>query len=87
MCVYIEVQNLILCDWRCIMSGDISPMSPASPTPLVREKRHYPGDQKEKKQKQDDDAQSKKEPDNDAQQKPVNIDEKNGKVGHIDEYV
>ncbi len=72
------------------MSGDISPLVPVSSTPLVREKRHYPGDQKEKKQEQDeqtnDEAQSEKESDSDSQQKPVNIDEKNGKVGHIDEY-
>lgn len=65
------------------MSGDISPLSPASPTPLVREKRHYPSEQKDKNQKkQEHDEQA----DNEAQQKPVNVDEKNVKVGHIDEY-
>lgn len=68
------------------MSGDISPLRPASPTPLVREKRHYPGEQKDNQQQQDKDSQSKKESDDDLQQKPVNTDEKNGKVGHIDEY-
>ncbi|MCW8930675.1 MAG: hypothetical protein OQL19_10600 [Gammaproteobacteria bacterium] len=72
------------------MSGDISPLSPISSTPLVREKRHYPGDQKENKQEQsdqtDDDAQSKEESEVDSQQKPMNNDKKNGKVGHIDEY-
>jgi hypothetical protein len=65
------------------MSGDISPLSPTSPTPLVREKRHYPGEQKDKNQKkQEHDEQVA----NEAQQKPVNIDEKNVKVEHIDEY-
>ncbi len=68
------------------MSGDISPLRPASPTPLVREKRHYPGEQKDSQQKQDKDTQSKKESDDGLHQKPVNTDEKNGKVGHIDEY-
>ncbi len=76
------------------MAGDISPMSPVSPTPLVREKRHYPNEEKEKKLKQqkqddqpDDDEQLKKDSDDDEQQKRVNIDEKNVTVGHIDEYV
>lgn len=69
------------------MSNDISPLTPSSPTPLVREKRHYPGDQKEKQQPKDEDAQSKKDSDEPSSQKPVNIDEKDGKVGHIDEYV
>jgi len=76
------------------MAGDISPMSPASPTPLVREKRHYPGEQKEKNQKKkapddqaNDDEQAKNDSDNDVQQNTVNIDQKNVKIEHIDEYV
>ena len=76
------------------MSGDISPLSPASATPLVREKRHYPGEQKEKnlkKKAQDDqtsdDEQAKNESDDDEQENTVNKDEKNVKIGHIDEYV
>ncbi len=76
------------------MAGNISPMSPISPTPLVREKRHYPDEHKDKnlkKQQQadstDDDEQPETESEDESQQKPVNIDEKNVKVGHIDEYV
>jgi len=72
------------------MAGDISPMSPVSSTPLVREKRHYPNEEKEKNQKNDqsdDDQQLKKESDDDMQQKRVNNDKKNVTVGHIDEYV
>jgi hypothetical protein len=86
------------------MSGDISPLSPASATPLVREKRHYPGEQKEKnlkkqaqdvqtsddeqaKNESDDDEQAKNESDDDEQENTVNRDEKNVKIGHIDEYV
>lgn len=75
------------------MSGDISPLRPVSSTPLVREKRHYPGDQKDNNQ----DKQEKDEPGNntdaeekkssqDVQQKNVNIDPNNVTVGHIDEY-
>ena len=75
------------------MSGDISPLRPVSITPLVREKRHYPGDQKENsrdKQEKDEldnntDAEDK-ESTEDMQQKNVNIDKNNVTVGHIDEY-
>lgn len=75
------------------MSGDISPLRPVSPSPMVREKRHYPNEEKdknEKKQEQDapsdDDAQLKNESASDVPQKAVNIDKNNVKVGHIDEY-
>ncbi len=75
------------------MSGDISPLGPVSPTPLVREKRHYPNEQKDKNLNQqeqstqaDDEAQSDKKSENDVPQKSMNGDKKNVKVGHIDEY-
>lgn len=80
------------------MSGDILPLTPVSSTPLVREKRHYPGEQKDKNQTKDEPAddellskeESEEKSDDDTQQKvqqkSVKIDKKDGKVGHIDEY-
>lgn len=76
------------------MSSDIPPLVPVSAPPLVREKRHYPGDQKnqqQNKKKSDasssDDDQRAEKLDDDLHQKPVNTDKNNVKVGHIDEYV
>ncbi|MCP3851124.1 MAG: hypothetical protein GY694_12930 [Gammaproteobacteria bacterium] len=80
------------------MSGDIPPLNPVAPTPLVREKRHYPGEHKDdqarsdkesqsdKKSPKDEESQEKQSPDDGANQNPMNTNEKNGKVGHIDEY-
>ncbi len=75
------------------MPGDIAPLGPVSPTPLVREKRHYPNEQKDKnlkKQEQnaqtEDEQPSDKGSGNDVLQKSVNGDKNNVKVGHIDEY-
>lgn len=34
------------------MSGDIRALTSLAPMPLVREKRHYPGEQQKQKQKQ-----------------------------------
>lgn len=74
------------------MSSDIPPLVPVSSPPLVREKRHYPGDQKDNSQKKSDasstdEHQHQEESDDDLSHKPVNTDKKNVKVGHIDEYV
>ncbi len=68
------------------MSGDIPPLNPVSPTPLVREKRHYPGEHKDDQARSDKESQEKQSPDDGSNQNPVNTNEKNGKVGHIDEY-
>lgn len=75
------------------MSSDIPPLVPVSSPPLVREKRHYPGEQKNQQQnKKKSDAASEneqqtEESDADKLPEPVNTDNKNVKVGHIDEYV
>jgi len=75
------------------MSSDIPPLMPISSPPLVREKRHYPGDQKQQSENQKksddssvDDDQSTEETD-DLLHKPANADKKNVNIGHIDEYV
>ncbi len=75
------------------MPGDITPLGPVSPPPLVREKRHYPNEQKDKNlKKQEQNAQTEDEQPsdngagNDVLQKSVNGDKNNVKVGHIDEY-
>ena len=75
------------------MATDIPPLTPVTPTPLVREKRHYPGEEKDqpqpqnKKQKQQNEQNSEKD---DAlvkeADKSVDINEKDGTVRHIDEY-
>ncbi|MCU7939694.1 MAG: hypothetical protein KZQ64_06175 [gamma proteobacterium symbiont of Bathyaustriella thionipta] len=76
------------------MSNDIPPLVPASSPPLVREKRHYPGDQKNQKHNKKkseysatEEDQLPEETDDDLLHKPVNTDKNNVKVGHIDEYV
>ena len=75
------------------MSSDIPPLMPVSSPPLVREKRHYPGDQKKQSENQKksddssvDDDQSAGETD-DLLNKPANADKNNVNIGHIDEYV
>jgi len=84
------------------MSGDIKPLSSLNSMPLVREKRHYPGDQnkqQQKKQQQKEEqlssTENEEEPEVDAEvqgsdkeDKETNVDsdEKNFKVKHIDEY-
>ena len=71
------------------MATDIPPLTPLTPTPLVREKRHYPGEEKDKPQskKQKNEQNSGKDGAHDKEaDKPVDIDEKDGTVRHIDEY-
>lgn len=73
------------------MAGDIQPLAPTQSTPLVREKRHYRGEQEQqaqqyKQQKQKSSEQSKQETDDEKGKKPVDIGEKNVTVKHIDEY-
>ncbi len=84
------------------MSGDIRALTSLAPMPLVREKRHYPGEQQKQKQhkkkqqqlsadEQQDadetDAQEELEDEDIIQQKKLDNDEKNVRVLHIDEYV
>ena len=76
------------------MADDIQPLTPMTSTPLVREKRHYPGEQeqqaqqykKQQKKKSSDEAEVAKETSDDLSKKLVDIDEKNATVRHIDEY-
>lgn len=83
------------------MSGDIRALTSLAPMPLVREKRHYPGEQKKqeqhkKKQQQlsvdeqqdadETDAQEYVEDGDIIQQKKLDNDKKNVRVLHIDEY-
>lgn len=65
------------------MSGDIAPMSPLPPSPLVRERRHYPGQHKDDQTRQQAAEQSDK---SEKEPKDVNLNKKNVTVGHIDEY-
>lgn len=77
------------------MSVNVQPLTSITPTPLVREKRHYPGDQKKQQQNKQKEAKSA-EPQDEAdveqdelkaeQKKSMDIDEKNVRVKHIDEY-
>ncbi|MCU7836186.1 MAG: hypothetical protein KZQ83_13170 [gamma proteobacterium symbiont of Taylorina sp.] len=80
------------------MSGDIQALTSLTPTPLVREKRHYPGDQKKQKQQQKQQQTSEEDENAEAldseeqglknkQEKNMDSDEKNVRVMHIDEYV
>lgn len=75
------------------MTTDISPLTPVPSTPLVREKRHYPGEQKEQAQQKQQNSQNQEKPSEEADKeeksltkKPVDIDEKDVTVRHIDEY-
>ena len=76
------------------MASDIQPLTSVSSTPLVREKRHYPGEQKEKQQKKQDkqekntsdDVPAEPEADDIELKKSIDIDEKSARVKHIDEY-
>ena len=76
------------------MASDIQPLTSVSSTPLVREKRRYPGEQKKNQQKKQDkqekntpdDAQGVSEADNIELEKSVDNDEKSARVKHIDEY-
>ncbi len=81
------------------MSGDIRALTSLAPMPLVREKRHYPGEQQKQHKKkqqqlsadeqQDDveiDAQEEVEDEDLIRQKKLGNDEKNVRVLHIDEY-
>jgi len=82
-----------------MMSNDISPLSAVSSTPLVREKRHYSGENASKKKKSDDQSKKKKKqqeietlPEDktiEGEQSKNSIDKEieNVKVSHIDEYV
>ena len=65
------------------MSGDIAPMSPLPPSPLVRERRHYPGQHKDDQTQQ---QTSDKAETSEKEAKDVNNNKKNVTVGHIDEY-
>lgn len=77
------------------MADDIQPLTPLNPTPLVREKRHYRGEQEQQAQQN---KQQKKSPPNEPEsetedevkdetaKKQVEIDGKNVTVRHIDEY-
>jgi hypothetical protein len=73
------------------MANNISPLVPLNAPPLVREKRHYPGEhKKQKKQKQDDKSAQKQVvavEEIEMSDLPVDTDKKDGKVTHIDEYV
>ena len=84
------------------MSGDIRALTSLAPMPLVREKRHYPGEQQKQKQhkkkqqqlsadEQQDadeiDAQGEVEDEDIIQQKKLDNDGKDVRVLHIDEYV
>ncbi|MDX2503624.1 MAG: hypothetical protein QNL62_03995 [Gammaproteobacteria bacterium] len=73
------------------MPDDIQPLTSVSSSPLVRERRHYPGDQqKQQSKKQDkkasDDAQTRPEVDNSIAQNDMDIDKKNARDNHIDEF-
>ena len=83
------------------MSGDIRALTPLAPMPLVRGKRHYPGEQQKqeqhkKKQPQlsaesqeqvdEPDTQNEVEDVDIIQQKKLDNDGKNVRVLHIDEY-
>jgi len=75
------------------MADDIQPLTPMNPTPLVREKRHYRGEQeqqtqqhKQPKKKPADESAAENEVQDGTPEKQVDIDEKNVTVRHIDEY-
>jgi hypothetical protein len=83
------------------MADDIAPLTPMRPTPLVREKRRYPGDksqtgqqQKKKPEEAEQDDHEKSEQDlnktssaeNDSADSSVDKDKKTDTVMHIDEY-
>ena len=76
------------------MASDIQPLTSVSSTPLVREKRHYPGEQKKNQQKKQDkqekntsdDVPAEPETDDIELKKGIDIDEKSARVKHIDEY-
>lgn len=75
------------------MADDIQPLTPMTPTPLVREKRHYRGEQEQQAQQhkqQKKNSSNKPEAENEVKddlvKKQVDIDEKNVTVKHIDEY-
>ena len=75
------------------MADDIQPLTPMNPTPLVREKRHYRGEQeqqaqphKQPKKKPADETAAENEVKDGLPEKQVDLDEKNVTVRHIDEY-
>lgn len=73
------------------MSSDIQPLTSIIATPLVREKRHYPNEQKQQKESTADEVEQDSgvesdETDNGSEEN-IGIDKKNAGVKHIDEYV
>ena len=73
------------------MSSDIQPLTSITATPLVREKRHYPNEQKQQKKSTADEAEQDSSVENDeadnAGEENIDIEKKNAGVKHIDEYV
>lgn len=74
------------------MPDDIEPLVPPSPTPHVREKRHYPSEQqqqqprKKKQSKQSDESKTTTTEETEESQ-TVDINEKDGTViKHFDDY-
>lgn len=76
------------------MANDIAPLTPITPTPLVRQKRHYPGEERQQpqqRQRRSDTDSSADHTDEELEEKTINkksvdIDEKDVTVRHIDEY-
>lgn len=72
------------------MSGDIQPLTSITATPLVREKRHYPNEQKQQKKSTADEVKqdsgiANNELDN-AGEENMDNDNKSAGIKHIDEY-
>ena len=73
------------------MSSDIQPLTSIIATPLVREKRHYPNEQKQQKNSTSDEEKQDSGIENDeldnAGEENMDNDNKQTGVKHIDEYV
>ena len=73
------------------MAGDIQPVTTVIPTPLVRQKRHYPGEEKDQtqqqrkqpKEEQEQETESEQGQEQDESQKSMDNDEKNDTVNSV----